>query len=154
MGEVALLSRNVILTSKYPNSVQNGHTLVMAGARVGLSHTEFRRLGDLGCLGRYPIHFHMMGDSSRGTRVLGVSIWRSDNNFLNIHGSNGITIEDSVGYDATGVGFFVGEPAPGMRSVDNMLVGNLAARVVYGNGALLDPADSRHTVPRVSGFIR
>lgn len=149
VGEVALLSRNVVLTAKYPNNVQNGHTMYFAGSRVGITYTEFRRLGDFGCAGRYPVHYHMMGDTSRGLRLLGASIWRSDNNFLNIHGSSGITIEDTVGYDATGVGFFVGEPAPGIPSVDNVLVGNLAARVVYRQGALLDPADSRF---RASGF--
>ncbi|MDR7418485.1 MAG: G8 domain-containing protein [Armatimonadota bacterium] len=145
VGEVALLSRNVVVTAKYPNDRMNGHTLYMQGAGGGLSYVEFRELGNLGCLGRYPVHFHLMADTSRGTRVRGVSIWRSDNNFMNIHGSNGVTVENSVGYNATGVGYFIGEPATGMVSVDSLFVDNLAARVVYRDGAL-------HGKYRAAGF--
>jgi hypothetical protein len=149
VAEVALLTRNVVVTSKYPGGTMQGHTMYMSGATGGISYAEFRDLGDFGCLGRYPVHFHMMGDSSRGMRVRGASIWRSDNNFMNIHASNGITVEDTVGYRTTGVGFFIGEPAAGMSTVDAVMVGNLAARVVYRQGALLSPADSRF---RPSGF--
>ena len=148
-GEVALLSRNVVITSKYPGRAMQGHTIYLQGATGGIGYTEFRDLGNFACLGRYPVHFHMMGDTSRGMRVRGASIWRSDNNFMNIHGASGITVEDTVGYRASGVGYFVGELAAGMESVDNVLVGNLAARVVYREGQLRSPANSRH---RATGF--
>ncbi len=128
-AEVALLSRNVVVTAKYPGRPMNGHTMYMMGATGGVSYAEFRDLGDLGCLGRYPVHFHMMGDTSRGLRVLGASIWRSDNNLLDIHGSSGVTIEDTVGYNATGVGYFVGEPAPGGHPADDALGHQLAFQV-------------------------
>ncbi|MGQ0571685.1 MAG: G8 domain-containing protein, partial [Armatimonadota bacterium] len=144
-GEVALLSRNVVVTSKYPNDEMNGHTMFMGGATGGISYTEFRELGNLGCLGRYPVHFHVMGDSSRGMRVRGASIWRSDNNFLNVHGSSGVTVEDTVGYHAPGLGYYIGEPAAGVPSNDTLFVGNLAARVVWRQGAL-------QAQQRASGF--
>lgn len=105
-GEIALLSRNVRVTSKYPGRPK-AHTAFMAGASGGIAYAEFRELGTLGVLGRYPIHFHMMGDTSREMSVRGASIWRSDNHFLNVHGSNGIRVEDTVGYDAAGSGFFI-----------------------------------------------
>lgn len=105
-GEIALLTRNVRITSKYPNRLK-AHTAFMHGAKGSIAYGEFKALGALGVLGRYPIHFHMMGDTSRGMYVRGASIWRSDNHFLNIHGSNGITIEDTVGYDAPGMGYFL-----------------------------------------------
>lgn len=148
-GEVALLSRNVVVTSKYPGRAMQGHTIYLNGATGGIGYAEFRNLGNFACVGRYPVHFHLMGDTSRGMRVRGASIWRSDNNFMNIHASSGITVEDTVGYRASGVGYFVGEIAEGMHSVDNVLVGNLAARVVYREGQLRSPSDSRH---RASGF--
>ncbi|MGQ0572174.1 MAG: G8 domain-containing protein [Armatimonadota bacterium] len=105
-GEVALLTRNVRITSKYPSRVK-AHTVYMGGAKGGIAYAEFKELGAFGVLSRYPIHFHMMGDSSRGMVVRGASIWRSDNHFMNIHGSNGLRIEDTVGYDAPGMGFFI-----------------------------------------------
>ncbi len=118
-GEVALLTRNVRISSKYPTRAKT-HTMYMHGADGSIAYGEFRDLGTLGVLGRYPIHFHLMADSSRGMYVRGASIWRSDNHFLNIHGSNAITIEDTVGYDVAGSGFFLesiaGEPTQSSRA--------------------------------------
>jgi hypothetical protein len=105
-AEVALLTRNLRIISKYPARVK-AHTMYMSGSRGSIAYAEFRDLGALGTFGRYPIHFHRMGDTSRGMVVRGVSVWRSDNHFLNIHGSNGITIADTVGYDTAGMGFFL-----------------------------------------------
>jgi hypothetical protein len=135
-AEVALLSRNVVVTSKYPDDEVQGHTMFMRGAAGGLSYVEFRQLGNLGCLSRYPVHFHMMEDTSRGMRVRGLSIWDSNTQLLNIHVSNGITVEDTVGYHATGLGFFIGEPHMDMYAVDNVFANNLVGRVVYRDGAL------------------
>lgn len=105
-GEVALLSRNVRISSKYPQRTK-AHTVYMAGAKGSIAYGEFKDLGALGVLGRYPIHFHLLGESSRGMSVRGASIWRSDNHFMNIHGSNGIAVVDTVGYDTAGNGFFL-----------------------------------------------
>jgi len=135
-GEVALLSRSVVITSKYPTDKVNAHTMFMAGSTGGIGYAEFRDMGALGCLGRYPVHFHMMSDGSRGMVVKGASIWRSNNNFMNIHVSSGITVEDTVGYHTTGVGYYIGEPAAGMHSADNLFLNNMAARVVYRTGGL------------------
>ncbi|MDR7417394.1 MAG: G8 domain-containing protein [Armatimonadota bacterium] len=144
-GEVALLSRNVVVTSKYPDDQVQGHTMFMHGAEGGLSYVEFRQLGNLGCLSRYPVHFHMMEETSRGMRVRGLAIWDSNTQLLNIHASHGVTVEDTIGYHGTGIGFFVGEPHERMFSVDNVLVNNLVARIVYRDGAL----NGAH---RASGF--
>jgi hypothetical protein len=135
-AEVALLSRNVVVSSKYPTYPMNAHTMYMGTASGSIAYTEFRDLGMLGCLARYPVHFHMTGDASRGMSVRGASIWRSDNNFMNLHAANGVLVEDVVGYDTTGVGFFIGEPEPGMITVDNVFIHNLAAKIVFRPGAL------------------
>ncbi len=105
-GEVALLTRNVGIMSKYPDRPK-AHTMFMAGASGHIAYGEFRDLGTFGVVSRYPIHFHMMGESSRGMTVQGASIWRSGNHFVNIHGSNGIAVLNTVGYDAPGSGFFI-----------------------------------------------
>src|SRR5207245_8535305 len=97
-GEIALLTRNVRIVSKYPSRTK-AHTLFMPGGKGSIAYGEFKELGPLGMLGRYPIPFHLMRDSSRGMYVRGESIWRSDNHFLNIDGSHGHTVEDTVGYD-------------------------------------------------------
>ncbi|MGH7753319.1 MAG: Ig-like domain-containing protein, partial [Gemmatimonadales bacterium] len=143
-AEVALLSRNVRVATKYAYPTL-GHTMYMQNATGTVGYAEFRDLGNFGCLGRYPVHFHMMGESSRGMTVRGASIWRSQNHFLNIHGSAGLLVEDTVGFDAVGLGYVIGEPATGMTSPDSVLIHNLAAKVYEKQGML--PADTR-----TSGF--
>jgi len=48
----------------------------------GISYAEFRHLGKEGVLGKYSIHFHLVGDTMRGSGVLGASIWDSHNRRL------------------------------------------------------------------------
>ena len=40
-----------------------------------LSYAEFRHLGKEGVLGRYSLHYHLVGDTMRGSYVIGASIW-------------------------------------------------------------------------------
>jgi len=35
-------------------------------------------------LGRYPLHYHLVGDTMRGSYVIGASIWGSGNRWLTI----------------------------------------------------------------------
>ena len=69
-GEVALLSRNVIVESADPDGAR-GHTMYHRDSVVSISFAEFRHLGKSGKLGKYSLHFHKAGDSMRGTSVVG-----------------------------------------------------------------------------------
>ena len=73
----------------------------------GISYAEFRHLGKKGILGKYPIHFHLVRDSMRGSAVVGVSIWDSQNRFMAIHGTDYLLVRDCVGYQCIGHGFFL-----------------------------------------------
>ena len=53
-----------------------------------ISYAEFRHLGKEGMLGKYSIHFHLVGDTMRGSSVIGASIWDSANRWITIHGTN------------------------------------------------------------------
>src|SRR3989344_5231627 len=57
-------------------------------------------------MGRYPIHFHIVGDASTGAAIRGVSVWSSISSPMNkcifIHASNGAHVEDSVGFNSQG----------------------------------------------------
>jgi hypothetical protein len=56
------------------------------------------RLTD-GVLGRYGLHFHMMGDASRGTVVEGVVVRDSGGHAFVPHGSHGITLRWTISHD-------------------------------------------------------
>src|SRR5439155_10321866 len=96
-GEVANLSRNVIVESANSAGVR-GHTMYHRRSSGSISYAEFRHLGKTGVLGKYSLHYHLCGDTMRGSSVLGASIWDSGNRWLTIHGTNYLVVRDCVGY--------------------------------------------------------
>ncbi len=126
-GEIANLSRNVVIESADPRGVR-GHTMYHRFSSVSISYAEFRHLGKKGILGRYPIHFHLCGDTLRGTSLTGVSIWDSENRWLTVHGTNDLVVRDCVGYQCVGHGFFFEDGT----EVDNIFDRNLAVQALIG----------------------
>jgi hypothetical protein len=122
-GEVANLSRNVVVESADPNGVR-GHTMYHRDSAGAISYAEFRHLGKEGVLGRYAIHFHLAGDTMRGSYVIGASVHHSDNRWVTIHGTNYLVVRDCVGYQSKGHGFFLEDGT----EVFNVLDRNLAVQ--------------------------
>jgi hypothetical protein len=105
-GEVAVLSRNVVVESADPAGTR-GHTMYHRNSSGSISYAEFRHLGKEGILGKYSLHFHLVGETMRGSSVIGASIWDSDNRWLTIHGTNYLVLRDCVGYRSKGHGFYL-----------------------------------------------
>jgi cell migration-inducing and hyaluronan-binding protein len=106
-AEVALLSRNVTIQGD-EDSVDDGygaHTMVMDGAEQYIEGAEYYRVGQVDELGRYPIHWHMLGDAE-GQYVEGVSVHDSYQKGSTIHGTSNIRYEDNVIYNTVGHGVF------------------------------------------------
>jgi hypothetical protein len=120
-GEVANLSRNVVVESADPKG-ERGHTMYHRGSAGSISYAEFRHLGKEGVLGRYSLHYHLCGDTMRGSSVIGASIWDSGNRWLTIHGTSYLVVRDNVGYRSKGHGFFLEDGT----EVYNVLDRNLA----------------------------
>ncbi|WP_367873104.1 G8 domain-containing protein [Luteolibacter sp. Populi] len=126
-AEVANLSRNVVIESATPDGVR-GHTMYHRYSSGSISYAEFRHLGKKGLLGRYPIHYHLTGDTMRGSSVIGASVWDSDNRWITLHGTQFMIIRDCVGYRSTGHGFFLEN---GLETY-NVLDRNLAIQAMVG----------------------
>jgi hypothetical protein len=126
-GEAADLSRNVIVESADPDGVR-GHTMYHRGSAGSISYAEFRHLGKEGVLGKYSLHYHLVGDTMRGSSVIGASIWDSANRWLTIHGTNYLVVRDCVGYRSLGHGFFLEDGT----EVFNVLDRNLAVQAFRG----------------------
>ncbi|HMC63659.1 MAG TPA: G8 domain-containing protein [Gemmataceae bacterium] len=127
LGEVANLSRNVIVESADPAKAR-GHTMYHRGSAGSISYAEFRHLGKEGVLGRYSLHYHLVGDTMRGSSVIGASIWDSGNRWLTIHGTNYLVVRDCVGYQSVGHGFYLEDGT----EVYNVLDRNLAVQAYRG----------------------
>lgn len=126
-AEVADLTRNVVVTSLNPQVHAVG-VMFMYGAMGGISYAEFSHLGGLSLLGKYPIHFHHVQNSMDGTTINGASVWDSHNRFITIHNTQGITVENSVGYKSVGHGFFLEDGT----EENNTLVHNIAILTLSG----------------------
>ncbi len=126
-GEIANLSRNVVVESADPAGVR-GHTMYHRWSAGSISYAEFRHLGKEGVLGRYSLHYHLCGDTMRGSSVVGASIWDSANRWLTIHGTNYLVVRDCVGYQSVGHGFFMEDGT----EVYNVLDRNLAVQAFRG----------------------
>jgi len=129
-SEVANLSRNVVIESADPDGVR-GHTMYHAFSRGGISYARFAHLGKEGVLGRYSIHFHLVGNTMRGSSVRGAAIVDSHNRWITIHGTNHLVVRDCVGYQSVGHGFFLEDGT----EVYNVLDRNLGVQA-YGGKAL------------------
>ena len=82
-------------------------------------------------LGKYSLHFHMVGDSMRGSSVVGASIWDSGNRWITIHGTNYLVVRDCVGYRSVGTASTLRMAA---RSY-NVLDRNLAVQAFTGQAS-------------------
>lgn len=127
-GEIANLSRNVIIESA-DASVGRGHTMYHRHSTGSIGYAEFRHLGKEGVKGRYPIHFHLVGQTMRGSSVVGASVWDSENRWVTIHGTNELVIRDCVGYQSVGHGFFLEDGTETLNVLDR----NLAVQSYAGN---------------------
>jgi len=133
-GEVALLTQNVKVQS---NLVKEGdfnhraHTAWMHGGAGSIAYSEFKDLGPRGQLGRYSIHLHKIGNFGNGFLIKGVSAWSSVSDPVNkwyvIHSTNGVILEDSVGYNAQGRGYYMEDA----DEIGNVVRNNLGVKVSY-----------------------
>ena len=126
-GEIALLSRNVVVESADPKGVR-GHTVYHRFSKGGISYAKFAHLGKEGVLGRYSIHYHLVGDTMRGSSVQGVSIVDSHNRWITIHGTQYLVVRDCIGYQSVGHGYFLEDGT----EVFNLLDRNLAVQAYHG----------------------
>ena len=126
-SEVANLSRNVIIESADPKGVR-GHTVYHKYSKGGISYARFAHLGKEGVLGRYAIHYHLVGRTMRGSSVRGVAVVDSHNRWITIHGTQYLVVKDCVGYKSVGHGFFLEDGT----EVFNLLDRNLGVQAFLG----------------------
>ncbi|MEM9045369.1 MAG: SdrD B-like domain-containing protein [Pseudomonadota bacterium] len=137
-ANVALLSRNVTIQGD-ADSVQDGfgaHTMVMHGAMQHIDGAEFTRVGQEDILGRYPIHWHLNGDSE-GQFVTNSSIHHSYQKGATIHGTSNLLFENNVIFDHIGHGVFLEDGA----ETGNQILGNIVFGTKASESGLPIPTD-------------
>lgn len=112
------------VTDASPN--HRSHVTVMGWA--SLNNVEFRNLGPRAKLGRYPVHWHLVGNAA-GQGINGSSIWSATadpgNRWLTIHSTQGLSVHDNLMYRSQGHGIFM----EAGDEFDNSLVGNMTVAI-------------------------
>jgi hypothetical protein len=111
-AEVLNLTRNARIEGAGDGDADpdaNGRAHIWIGSTQPqvIRYAELRHLGPRqatddhteGVLGRYPLHFHMMGEGSQGSIVEGVVVADSGNRAFVPHASHGITFRDTIAYN-------------------------------------------------------
>lgn len=107
-GEVGLLTRNIVVQGDASSLTDHfgAHMMFLNGAHVELVGIEVLHSGQKGFLGRYPIHFHRMGDCT-GCIVTDSSMHHNFQRALTVHATNELTIARNVAYLTYGHMYFL-----------------------------------------------
>ncbi|XP_038131411.1 PKHD1 like 1, tandem duplicate 1 isoform X2 [Cyprinodon tularosa] len=99
-----------------------------------LEYVEIFHAGQAFRLGRYPIHWHLMGDINYKSYVRGCAIHQTFNRAVTIHDTHRLLVEHNVIYDIMGGAFFIED---GIET-ENILQYNLAVFVKQSTSLLND----------------
>ncbi|MCW1967361.1 MAG: right-handed parallel beta-helix repeat-containing protein, partial [Anaerolineae bacterium] len=133
-AEVGNLSRNIVIQAPddalWQTQGFGAHVMLMdRNSVVQIDGVEFRRVGQAGRFGRYPLHWHQMSYS--GTQMIGdvsghfvrnSSIWNSQHRCIVIHGTNGVLIQNNVCFDIRGHAIFLEDAVERRNIIENNLV--------------------------------
>jgi hypothetical protein len=137
-AEVANLTRNVRIEG---TPGKRAHVFYVSTAKPDIRHVEFAHLGPrksngLGHTGRYALHFHMLGDASRGGQVVGCVGHDIGNHVFVAHESHGITFDRCVSHNTIDEAFWWDPPTANnpIRTHDTVWSRCLASKVLAGAG--------------------
>lgn len=107
-GEVGRLTRNIKIEGEVNRASPHfgGHVMTMAGSSIRASNIELHRMGQKGIKGRYPFHWHLVGNAS-GQYIVDSSVHESYNRCITVHGTNYAHVAGNVCYDFIGHGYFL-----------------------------------------------
>lgn len=112
-AEVGLLTRNVVYRGDPLTSAPNqygAHIMLHSHGDESLTgrieYTEFRDVGQAFQLGRYPIHFHLIG-TVHNSYVIGNTIHHTYNRAVTIHAVHYLRIIRNIAYHTMGHTFFI-----------------------------------------------
>jgi cell migration-inducing and hyaluronan-binding protein len=140
---VGLLTRDIVIEGDEGSAATQfgGHVMVMPGGFARVAGVEFRRMGQMGRMGRYPLHWHWVdrhpqrGVSGQGQYALGNSFHGSFHRAIVVHGTNGIRAEANVAHDVHGHIYVPAEDGDEEDGVWRWNLGVLARKPLAGRNA-------------------
>jgi cell surface hyaluronidase len=150
-AEVGLLTRNIRIEGNAASETNGfgGHIMIMWCAACGSSGeayidgVELYRMGQKQRLGRYPMHWHMLGAEGVDQYFTNSSIHHSFNRALTIHGTWSTLVSNNVMYDHIGHGLFLENGS----EIDNVITNNLVL-------STLSPVVGEEVTPSDNEFLQ
>ncbi|WP_034346458.1 right-handed parallel beta-helix repeat-containing protein [Deinococcus misasensis] len=141
-----------VTTTNYTiNSQMGGHIMAHMGGKLYLSNIEISNMGQEGQLGRYPVHWHELGDAS-GQYIENSSIHDSFNRCITVHSTNNVRVSGNFCHDIIGHAYFLEDGDETGNRFDRNL-GAVIRRPNPKNTVAQDKAQDRNTVYSVDGDL-
>jgi len=122
-GEVALVTRNIVVSAPVDATGFGAQIMGLTGARMRLEGVEVRNGGG-NDTGRYPIHFHLLGDGT-GSYARANAVVDSNFRAIVLHATHNVRVERNVAARISGHAIYVED---GVES-GNAFVSNLVMDV-------------------------
>lgn len=103
-------------------------------------------------LGDYPIHFHLLGDSPRGTLIERVEVRDSANRAFVVHGSNGVTLIDTKAVNIIDTPYWWDAPGSNETCTFQKFCTLDNSNDIVIEGAFVDGVTFRNDRFRLAGF--
>jgi len=123
-AEVGLLNRNIKIQGDEDTELNGfgGHIMIHNNAEAYISHVHLYRMGQKAILGRYPMHWHMLGSSGAGQYFKNSSIQRSFNRAVTIHGTESVLVENNFCINHIGHGIFLEDGSERFNTIKGNVV--------------------------------
>lgn len=151
-AHVINLARNITIASandQYWGQSFGAHVMIMSGSRGYVQGVKFERVGQIARLGRYPWHWHRIGNAS-GQYVRDSVVVESRNRCYTIHATNYATLDNNACFDHMGHGYFLEDGNETGNTISNN-IGILSRRPPAGQELLfsdIDPGNSSMSIGR------
>jgi hypothetical protein len=108
-AQVGVLSHNIKVQGDAASATNGfgGHIMIMNNSKAYVGGIELYNMGQKAILGRYPFHWHMLGNVGAGQYFKNSSIHQSYNRAITIHGTESTLVENNFFYDHIGHGVFL-----------------------------------------------
>ena len=122
--EVAIMDRYISFEPYDQEGLIGGHTIILHSPEIiqNIRGVEFRKFGQQGNLGRYPLHFHL-SENVDGSLAYKNLVRDSNQRCYVTHGTHNVTWQENVAFDTFGHCFLLEDGG----EWDNKFLYNLAA---------------------------
>jgi len=119
-----------------------GHIIVHNGGKGYVEGVELFRMGQTNVIGRYPMHFHLLGNSCSDCYFRDSSVHRSFYRCVSIHGTNFLDVSENVAFDVTGFCYYLEDGVEHDNRIEFNLgahIHTLGPKIPYGPGQKITP---------------